>query len=130
MWLGNCTTFNPYDNREKCMITCNECKHLRFDRYRCRSLCYCRENLENKFSAISGEYYSVKNEDFSWKSNKDGNCTWFEPIKQKWWKKKKVYDHTPFQNNRVDELLSFIREKHPEIIIEFEFTKDSLKRSK
>jgi hypothetical protein len=93
-------------------------------------LCYCNENCKNRFDAVSGEYRTVKDENFHRELNKKGNCTWFEPIKQKWWKKKKVYDHTPFQNNRVDELLSFIREKHPEIIIEFEFTKDSLRGSK
>ena len=112
------------------MITCSQCKYIYIDEDRLKYLCRCNENCEKKFDAVSGEYKRTKDENFHKESNKKGNCPWFEPKKQKWWKKKKKYNFTPFENDRVDEFLAFVREKRPEVIIEFEFIKDSLKRSK
>jgi len=104
------------------MITCRECVNLKRDGDG-RSFCYCQENVTKKFSPFYGEFVKIKDGEFEYKANKNGNCLWFEPKKQRWWRRKKIYDVTPFENGGVDEFLAFVRENHPEIVFEFKFTK-------
>jgi predicted lipoprotein with Yx(FWY)xxD motif len=104
------------------MITCRECVNLKRDGDG-RSACYCQENVTKEFSPFYGEFVKIKDGEFEYKANKNGNCLWFEPKKQRWWRRKKIYDVTPFENGGVDEFLAFVREKHPEIVFEFKFTK-------
>lgn len=101
------------------MITCDECKFISWSEYGPRVRCYCRENLREKFSPISGVYSIVKDDKFHEEANKDGNCLWFEPKKQKWWKKKKVYNNERFVSNNTEEFLAFMRSNYPEIVVEY-----------
>jgi hypothetical protein len=101
---------------------CKNCKN-----YRKRTLflgglyCYCRENQEERFNPVYGSSLKLRDGEFEYKANKNGDCIWYVKKKWKFWvrDKKRLFEDSSIS---IELLLSFIREKYPEVVMEFYLT--------
>jgi len=88
-------------------------------------VCNCTENIVTKFDPVYGEEFYIKDMWFHSKINKDGTCIYFEQKKDKrrWFSffKKNWKNSTPslVGIQRVNEFLTFVREKHPNVLMEY-----------
>jgi len=83
------------------------------------------ENIVTKFDPVYGEESYMKDMYFHTKINKNGTCVYFEQKKEKrrWFSffKKKFKANQPslVGIQKVNEFLTFVREKYPEVLMEY-----------
>jgi hypothetical protein len=108
------------------MTLCKDCKNwINTYSKRNRNACHCTENIMISFNPVYGERFYLKHAYYENIINNKGNCIYFEQVsKRKWWKiwsKKRVETPTPtlIGNKGIDTFLTFLREKYPEVVMEY-----------